>query len=89
MKQPHHYISLIAGARADITWWRCLLHCWSGRSFFSPAPIAHHVYSDASGWGCGEGLLVPDAMASGVAGSGHLSEASHYSCSAVGSAVVY
>ena len=54
VKQPHHYTRLSAGARADIMWWKCLLQHWSGHSFFSPSPIAHHIYSDASGsWGCG------------------------------------
>ena len=35
-------------------WWKCLLHQWSGRSFFPPPSNAYHVFSDASGsWGCG------------------------------------
>ena len=54
VKQPHHYTRLSAGARADIMWWKCLLQHWSGHSFFSPSPIAHHIYSDMPGsWGCG------------------------------------
>lgn len=53
-KQPHHFIRLSAGAHADILWWKCLLHHWSGCSFFLPPTISHHIYSDASGsWGCG------------------------------------
>ena len=54
VKQPHHYTWLSAGARADIMWWKCLLQHWFGHSFFSSSPIAHRIYSDASGsWGCG------------------------------------
>ena len=45
VKQPHHYTRLSAGARADIMWWKCLLQHWSGHSFFSPSPIAHHITS--------------------------------------------
>lgn len=53
-REPHHFVRLSAGARADILWWKCLLHHWSGHSFFPSPVISHHVYSDASGgWGCG------------------------------------
>lgn len=59
-KQPHHFIRLTAGARADILWWRCLLGHWSGSSVFASVPISCHIHTDASGsWGCGavaEGL---------------------------------
>ena len=53
-REPHHFVRLSAGARADILWWKCLLHLWSGHSFFPSPVVAYHVYSDASGrWGCG------------------------------------
>ncbi len=53
-KQPHHFIRLTAGARADILWWRCLLGHWSGSSVFASVPISCHIHTDASGsWGCG------------------------------------
>ena len=53
-RSPHHFVRLSAGARADLTWWRCFLKDWNGSSFFPLAEVAHHVCSDASGsFGCG------------------------------------
>ena len=48
-KSPHHHVRLNIKARADISWWRCLLHTWNGSSFFPPPDPSIHVYSDASG----------------------------------------
>ena len=54
LSEPHHYARLNQDTRADIAWWRCLLHHWNGRSFFPPASPTCHLYSDASGsYGCG------------------------------------
>jgi len=53
-KLLHHFIWLIAGARADILWWRCLLQHWLDHAIFPLQDIAFHVYSNASRtWGCG------------------------------------
>ena len=53
-RQPHHFVRITSGARADICWWKCFLQAWSGRSFFPLPEAEFHVYSDASGsWGCG------------------------------------
>ena len=53
-KAPHHFVCLGAGARADLAWWKCFLHSWSGSSFFPLPNPSHSVYSDASGtYGCG------------------------------------
>ena len=35
-------------------WWKCLLGCWSGRSFFISQPFSQQEFTDISGsWGCG------------------------------------
>lgn len=53
-KAPHQCVRLNAAARADLLWWKCLLHCWNGSSFFPLPTPAAQVYSDASGtFGCG------------------------------------
>lgn len=55
-----HYVHLDGEARADLSWWHCLLSHWNGFMFFrhTTAPAAH-VYSDASGsFGCG-GVILP------------------------------
>ena len=54
VRHPDHFTRLNLEARADITWWECLLQHWNGRSFFPLASPSDHVYSDASGsFGCG------------------------------------
>lgn len=44
--QPHHFVQLTRGAKADIYWWLCFLTKGNGRSFF---PQCIHVYMDSSG----------------------------------------
>ena len=54
VSNPSHFIRLNVETRADLTWWRCLLHHWNGRSFFPRRTPSCHIYSDASGsYGCG------------------------------------
>ena len=53
-RQPHHFVRLTRGAKADIFWWLYFLKRWNGRSFFPQGVPSVHVYTDASGsFGCG------------------------------------
>ena len=53
-RQPHHFVWLTRGAKADILWWLYFLKRWDGRSFFPQGVPSVHVYTDASGsFGCG------------------------------------
>lgn len=56
-RAPHHFIRLNAGARADLSWWRCFLQDWNGSSFFPQQSPQVHIYSDAAG-SCGCGAFV-------------------------------
>ena len=54
LSDPCHYAGLNRDARADITWWQCLLRHWNGRSFFPPASPTCRLYSNLSGsYACG------------------------------------
>ena len=53
-RQPHYFVRLTRGAKADILWWLCFLERWNGRSFFPPSTPSVHIYTDAAGSiGCG------------------------------------
>ena len=54
-RQPHHFVWLTRGAKADILWWLYFLKRWNGRSFFPRGVQSVHVYTYASGsFGCGD-----------------------------------
>ena len=52
-RQPHQFIRLTRGTKADNLWWLHFLKRWNGRSFFPQGVPLVHVYTDASGsFGC-------------------------------------
>ena len=59
---PTHFIRLNAEVRADLIWWRYLIHHWNGHAFFPLPTPSCHIYSDASGsFGCGAFLDISGA----------------------------
>ena len=56
VKPLHHHVRLSAAARKDIQWWRDCLDAHNGTSTLAvdwDSPDVLHVYTDASGTGCG------------------------------------
>ena len=55
-KALHHRVTLSAAARADLLWWRDCVESHNGTRLLKvdwSTGIVHHVYTDASGHGCG------------------------------------
>ena len=54
LSHSHAFACLNLDTRADLLWWDYLLKYWNGHSFFPPASLSIHTYSDTSGsYGCG------------------------------------